>query len=53
MNWADTILLVVLGMLALPILAYMIVKFGMAGYYRAKQRERTTSTQEETKKENE
>jgi len=28
-----------LGLIVLPILAYMIVKFGAAGYYRAKGRE--------------
>lgn len=39
MDFFDLIILVGAAMVVLPVLAYMIVKFGSAGYYRARQRE--------------
>lgn len=45
MNWPDTLLLIILGMLVLPVLAYMVMKFGAAGYYRAKRRAENSQNQ--------
>lgn len=39
-TWKVTLLLVFLFLIVLPVASYMIMKFGAAGYFRAKQRER-------------
>jgi len=39
MTLIEVIVLALFGVILLPILSYLIVKFGVAGYFRAKQRE--------------
>jgi len=39
MTLGEFILAGMFGVFVLPVLSYMIVKFGTAGYFRAKQRE--------------
>lgn len=51
MSVGITIGLVLLGLLVLPVLSYMVVKFGAAGYFRAKRREINKQKQKETNNE--
>ena len=39
MTLGEFILLGLFGVVCLPVMSYMIVKFGAAGYFRAKQKE--------------
>ena len=45
MTLTESILLALFGVILLPILSYMIVKFGAAGYFRAKPRENNKQKQ--------
>jgi len=45
MTLTESILLALFGVILLPILSYMIVKFGAAGYFRAKRRENNKQKQ--------
>jgi hypothetical protein len=39
MSWITVILIVVGLLIGVPVMSYMVVKFGAAGYFRAKQRQ--------------
>jgi len=43
----ETILMVLLAVIVLPVLAYMIVKFGAAGYFRARDKHKQQKDQNE------
>jgi hypothetical protein len=45
MAFGDVILLLVVVLVGLPILSYMVCKFGAAGYFRAKQRNKKEEQQ--------
>lgn len=53
MTTLQVIFLLMLLILALPIIAYMVMKFGAAGYFRAKQRQqdKTINNYERQRKE--
>jgi len=48
MNSLQIILLILGGFIGLPVVAYMVVKFGAAGFFRAKRRH-SSFLQRETK----
>jgi hypothetical protein len=49
MSLAQIFLLVVLSVVVLPVLSYLVVKFGRAGYLNARGRDKQNQSNEENK----